>query len=125
VFLAFATLFPTFELRLYLVLPVQVRWLAILQVVLMGFSIVKNPMLFPFLLLGHLNYILFAGIPALRGRALMVKSAQRRKNFKAKLPDGGAFHTCTVCGRTDVSDPALEFRIGVDGEEYCEEHLPK
>jgi hypothetical protein len=56
----------------------------------------------------------------------MVESAQRRKRFNAaKEPEVGAFYTCAVCGRTDVSDPDLHFRVGEDGREFCEEHLPK
>jgi hypothetical protein len=30
-----------------------------------------------------------------------------------------------VCGRTEISDPELDFRMAADGEEYCEDHLPK
>jgi hypothetical protein len=28
-----------------------------------------------------------------------------------------------VCGKTEVSDPHGEFRVGADGKEYCEDHL--
>jgi hypothetical protein len=56
----------------------------------------------------------------------VIESGQRRKRFNAaKMPATEAFHTCKVCGKTDVSDPHAEFRIGKDGEEYCAEHLPE
>jgi hypothetical protein len=56
----------------------------------------------------------------------VLESAQRRRRFDAKKqPEGDAFHTCEVCGRTDVTDPRLEFRVGHDGKEYCVEHLPE
>jgi len=79
----------------------------------------------PFFLLAFANYLLFAGIPALRGGVRLAGAANRRKKFNAnKLPESEAFHRCATCGKTDASDPALEFRVGTDGEEYCEEHLP-
>lgn len=124
-FLAFATLFPKVEFMLFFILPVQVRFLAMIQVGLMVVMLVGQPWLAPLFLLGHLNYLLWAGIPALRGQARVMQSAQRRKGFNAKkLPKSEAFHRCANCGRTEISDPGLEFRIGADGEEYCDEHLP-
>ena len=62
----------------------------------------------------------------MRGQAKVMQAVQRRKGFNAKkLPKDEAFHVCAVCGKTEISDPALEFRIGTDGQEYCDEHLPK
>lgn len=125
-FLAFATVFPKFELRLYFVLPVQVRFLGMLQGLLILLSIFGRPVYVLFYLLALLNYLLWAAIPALRGQALMMQSAQRRRSFNAaKGPKDEAFHRCQVCNRTEVSDPVLEFRIGADGAEYCADHLPE
>lgn len=123
-FLSFATLFPKVEFLLFFILPVQVRFLAMIMVGFLALALIGNPLLFPLFLLGHLNYALWAGIPALKGRALVAQAAQRRRGFNAKkLPKEEAFHRCAVCGKTEISDPGLEFRIGKDGEEYCAEHL--
>ena len=125
-FLAFATLFPKVEFMMFFVIPVQVRFLAMIQAGLLVLTLLGDYRLFPLFLLGHLNYLLWAGIPAMRGQAKVMQSVQRRKGFNAKkLPKEEAFHVCVVCGRTEISDPALEFRIGADGQEYCGEHLPK
>ncbi|MES2658644.1 MAG: hypothetical protein V4689_08495 [Verrucomicrobiota bacterium] len=125
-FLAFATLFPTVEILLFLILPVQVRLLGILLGLGLVLTILKFPILLPFFLLTFANYFIWAGIPALRGTARVLDAAKRRKNFNAaKLPASDAFHTCIICKKTDVSDPHMEFRIGTDGEEYCDEHLPQ
>ena len=125
-FLAFATLFPRVELRLMMILPVQVRFLGMLQAAVVVLTILGNLLLAPFFLLAFLNYILFAGIPAMRGQARVIQSTGRRRDFnKSKLPKEEAFHRCKVCDRTEISDPSLEFRIGTDGEEYCDEHLPQ
>jgi hypothetical protein len=123
-FFAFATLFPKVEFLMFFILPVQVRFLAWLQAILLVISVIGNLWLLPFYLLGYANYIFWAGIPALRGTARVIESAQRRKRFNAaKAPADDAFHTCETCGRTDISDPRLEFRVGRDGKEYCVDHL--
>jgi hypothetical protein len=123
-FLAFATLYPTVTFLVLFVIPVQVKYLAWIQGGLMILSCLGNIVLLPFFLLSFANYLIWAGIPALRGQAKVVESAQRRKRFLAqKTPVDAAFHQCAKCGKTDLSDPALEFRVGKDGQEYCEEHL--
>lgn len=125
-FFAFATLFPKVEFLMFFILPVQVRFLAMIQAGLMVLAALGDLMLFPFFLMGCANYLVFAGLPALRGTARLIESGQRRRLFnQAKEPEGQAFHTCHVCGRTDLTDPHLEFRVGRDGREYCAEHLPE
>ncbi len=123
-FFAFATLYPRMELMIMFILPVQIRWLAI---VLGGFllvGIVPQPWYIGFLLLGFANYILWAAVPAWRGRSLAADPFKRKKKFeKNKLSADDAFHECAVCGRTEISDPDLHFRMAEDGQEFCEEHL--
>jgi hypothetical protein len=124
-FLAFCTVFPKVEVRLMLILPIQVRYLGMLMAGGILLTVIKAPILLPFFLVALANYFLWAAIPALRGTARLIESGKRRKNFNAaKAPRAEAFHTCAVCKKTDVSDPHAEFRIGTDGEEYCASHLP-
>ncbi len=125
-FFAFATLFPRVEFLMFFILPVQVRFLAYIQAAFLVLGVLGDWRMLPFFLLGYANYLVWAGIPALRGRAMVMEAAQRRRKFQAaKEPGDEAFHSCEVCGRSDVSDPGLEFRVGADGHEYCEEHLPE
>jgi hypothetical protein len=125
-FFAFATLFPRHEFLMFLVIPVQVRWLAILGGGLLVFGVIGAPIYIGFLLLGFANYLMWAAIPALRGQTQGVKSVARKRKFEEhKIDEGEAFHRCKVCGRTEVSDPELEFRMAADGEEYCVDHLPE
>ena len=125
-FLAFATLFPRVEILLMFFLPVQVRFLGMLEGFTILMMVISMPVLLPFILLAFANYVVFAGIPAIRGTARIIGSVQRRKRFNsAKGPASEAFHTCAACERTDATDPGLEFRVGGDGREYCEEHLPE
>lgn len=125
-FFAFATLFPRMEFLMFFILPVQVRFLAMFQAAMMAISVFSNWLLLPFFLLSCANYLIWAGIPALRGTARVIESKQRRKRFNAaKEPDEQSFHSCERCDRTEVTDPQLEFRVGPDGREYCAEHLPE
>ena len=125
-FFAFATLFPRVEFLLFFVVPMQIRFLAWIQAAGLVLMVFGDWMLAPIILLGNANYLLFAGIPALRGTALVLESSRRRRRFNAASePDSEAFHTCASCNRTDVTDHDLEFRVGHDGREYCEEHLPR
>jgi hypothetical protein len=121
-FIAFATLFPRTEILLFLIIPIQVRFLGMFVAGLVVLSAISQPILLPFYLLAYANYFAWAGIPTLRGTARLIESGKRKKAFHAVSE---AFHTCVVCKKTDVSDPQLEFRIGADGEEYCTDHLPE
>lgn len=123
-FLAFATLFPKVEFLVFFVLPVQVRFLAWIQAAGLVLAAWGDWRLVPFFLLGYANYLVFAGWPALRGTARIMEAAQRKRRFNAaKTPATAAFHACVTCGRTDVTDAHLEFRVGRDGREYCLDHL--
>lgn len=124
-FFAFATLFPKVEFLLFFILPVQIRFLAWFQGAGLILTALADLRLVPFFLLGYANYLIFAGMPALRGTARIMDATQRKKRFQAgRATESLAFHTCATCERTELSDPGLEFRVGLDGREYCDEHLP-
>ena len=125
-FFAFATLFPKHEFLMFFILPVQVRWLGILLGGLLVLGVLGTPLYLGYLVLGFSNYLLWAAVPAMRGRARIVEATARRKKFeKKKASADETFHRCTECGATEVSDKDLEFRIAEDGREYCEDHLPE
>ncbi|MCX6874136.1 MAG: hypothetical protein NTW21_10060 [Verrucomicrobia bacterium] len=123
-FFAFATLFPRVEFRLMFILPVRVSFLAMLGAMRLLWPTFKTPLWLLFLVLIFANYLLWAGLPALRGKAREVAAGKRRGLFKAaKATVENAFHRCEICGKTEVSDPHGDFRVGRDGKEYCEDHL--
>jgi len=100
-------------------------------------------MLFPhnlFPLVGVANFLLFAGKdvvnllpPAIRPNYRYVrKRTPKAVNSRGPIPFSSAkqaasyTHRCTVCGRTDVSDPNLEFRYcsRCNGYHcYCQDHI--
>ena len=124
-FLAFCTYFPRYEFRLFFFIPVQVRflgWLALGMLVLSVFSFPPNLFLVLPTLLPYGIWVL----PAfLRDRSNLAAASRRRNKFEGKkTPEAEPFHRCSVCQRTEKSDPHLDFRTYPDGTEYCVHHLP-
>ncbi|MEN9974112.1 MAG: hypothetical protein RLZZ282_118 [Verrucomicrobiota bacterium] len=120
-FFAFATLFPKVEFLLFFIFPVQVRFLAWIQAAVLALTVATHIGLTPYFLLGYANFLIFAGIPAMRGTA----AGQKRRLARESGPVDEAFHTCRACDRTDVTHRELDFRVDRDGHEYCQDHLPE
>ena len=114
IFLAFAALYPEYQIMLFLVIPVRVKWLALFTWCLYGVMFVAalasgRPLQALLIVAAVLNWLLFfwrellvrvRGMP--RGTAKVTSRQLREKE--------AAFHTCTACGVTDKGDPKMEFR---------------
>ena len=129
-FLAFATLYPENEVRIFFILPIKVKYLAIAQAVLYIVLIFFNH--FPQNLLpivAFLNYLLYFWQPLLRLVRRRSFETKNRIDFKAKsksIKKRGYLHRCVVCGKTDASHPETEFRycsLCKSYACYCEEHI--
>ena len=126
VFLAFAFLFPDFELYIMFLLPVKIKWMALLTWIGYGFTLLFGEWLSRFLVLASVaNYLLFFGKDIIDrvkvGRRRMAVQAAR---LKVKEPPYN--HRCTICGITDKTNPSMDFRYcskcaGARG--FCTEHL--
>jgi hypothetical protein len=125
IFLAFAFLFPDFEILLFFILPVKIKWLALLTWVTVGFSFLIGPGMTRLVVAASLaNFFLFLGPEIYRKLRYGAKTMQNRVTRIAEAEK--AFHTCTTCGKTDKTHPTLEFRYcpkckGSPG--YCTEHI--
>ena len=125
IFLAFAYLNPDFELLLFFILPVKIKWLAYLTwAVFTYFFVAGSWSTRAMIAAGTLNFFLFFG----GDMWLRIRGAGRRqvKRQQAKIEAGKATHTCAVCGLTDLEDPKMQFRYcskcaGKRG--YCMDHL--
>ena len=126
VFLAFAAIFPDFVIQLFFLLPVKIKWLALLTWIGYFFALVFGAWTTRLLVLASMgNFLVFFGKDILYrlriGRRSMALQA-RRISQKPKP----YFHRCTVCGITDQSHPQAQFRYcrQCDGQHgYCMEHL--
>lgn len=132
IFLACASIMPDYQLLLYGIIPIKMKWLAILYVVLLAVDAVQGGLIIRIVIIASLlNFIIFFFCNRnLRGHS--PKQAARRKKFQKQISRpqnqyaGGAKHRCAVCGRTELDDPTLEFRYcsKCNGNyEYCQEHL--
>ena len=118
---AFASLFPNQELMLFFVLPVKMKWIAWLAAGMMMFQVMDSPLLLIVFVPGHLNY-LFAFVPYyLREFKHSSKVADRRARFAAGSAAAAAFfHQCSVCKKTEIDNPQLDFRVLDSGDEICD-----
>ncbi len=128
-FFAFATVFPNLQIYVFLVIPVRVKWVALLSLAPTLLSFVAGPLAVKAaIVICLLNYLLFFGPAAVRGAQTGREQQRRRVKFQAATtgPTDDALHRCAVCKRTERDGADLEFRVsGRDGQEYCLEHLPK
>ena len=135
--LTFATRFPDSQFLIFFIIPIKAWFLGLVYLVLIGIEVYNLTALFPhnlFPLVALGNYLLFAGkdvlnlFPFIRRRPK--KAATQKKTgtipFTPKQATPNYTHKCTVCGRTDVSNPELEFRYCSRCEGYhcyCEDHI--
>jgi membrane associated rhomboid family serine protease len=152
-FLAYATMYPQSEFLLFFIIPVKAWIFALVDLGITLYSVISLTALglFPyslFPLVALMNYFLFFGKDVLNVfpvswranfRRLFRKKAKASKTAKTiPFPTAGSYqasvasvkapytHKCTICGKTDVSDPQLEFRYcsRCNGYHcYCEEHI--
>ena len=149
-FLGYATLYPDARFLLFFIIPVKAWIFAVIDLGLMVYGLILYP--FPYNLFSVIalaNYFLFFGkdvvnVFPLSWRANAARLFRKKKKKKADapkvipFPTAGSYeasvakvkapytHCCTVCNRTDVTNPELEFRYcsRCSGYRcYCEDHI--
>ncbi len=149
-FLGYATLYPDAQFLLLFIIPVKAWIFAVVDLALVVFGLIAYP--FPanlFSVISLANYFLFFGkdvvnVLPISWRANASRLFRKKKKVQkgeaktVPFPTAGSYqasvatvkapymHRCTVCGRTDVSNPELEFRYcsRCNGYYcYCEEHI--
>jgi hypothetical protein len=128
VFLAFAFLNPDFELMIFFILPVKIKWLALLQAAFYGYALIAGRWPVRLAVLASVgNFLVFFTGDILR----WMKTGRRRMEHRAKQAaareaEDQPRHRCRICGKTERSHPQMDFRYcsKCAGEEcYCSEHL--
>ena len=140
IFLIIATYYGEMQVLLFFVVPIKMKWMAIVDVVLVLVDA------FPWFRAGLwvvglafipsiVNYFIFTWpfwsmkLGVVRRQAdpqvINFKRARRQAEKKAK-ETGGYLHKCAVCGVTDAIEPSMEFRYcsKCDGYHcYCANHI--
>ena len=129
IFLAFAVSYPDMELLLYFIIPIKMKWMAIVYAVFILYDFIAGNFISRVTIAASLlNFVVFF-LSTKKGYS--PKQQMRKKKYqKQSRPhmtySNGARHRCAVCGRTELDDPNLEFRFcsKCNGNyEYCQDHL--
>lgn len=143
--LIYATTNPESQFTVFFIIPVKAWVMALIYLVLVFASIfnLSYPvMYFPhnlFPLVALANYLLFAGKDIANLLPFSLRVKLRRKKKQKSVPVGEPIpfrkpnqeqpdynHRCTYCGRTDKTNPELEFRYCSRCAGYhcfCQEHI--
>jgi membrane associated rhomboid family serine protease len=102
-FFAFATLFPDYEIRLFFVLPVKVKWLGLLSGAFVAYQLaVGGTSTRVAITVVFANYLLFfAGhiMGLLKGRRTLVRQAARRAEQRPRATEREEdARVCAICG---------------------------
>ncbi|MBE5891452.1 MAG: hypothetical protein E7282_10885 [Lachnospiraceae bacterium] len=145
-----ALIFPDGEVRLWFILPLRMRWIFWITLAelayeifyvaraVWGLRILYNNLVIVLLIGAYVAEIIFALLNLLifylaSKNRLTHRQKQRRREFQQQFrqaeprPGSGiARHKCAICGRTELTNPELDFRYCSKckgGYEYCNEHL--
>ena len=143
IFLAYAATFPDYEVLLFFILPIKVKFLGIIYGAMLVYQFIvgygTSSALFYYNLgirfvitASLLNFVVFFFTSRRKVRRGPIRitrqQAAKQQSFRHEAKKSGSItrHKCAVCGRTDETNPELEFRFcsKCNGNyEYCQDHL--
>jgi hypothetical protein len=125
IFLAFAYLFPDFQIMLFFILPVKVKWIALVTWIFYFVRFAFGDGLTKMLIIASvLNFLLFFGLEILQ----RMKQGRRRmvRKMGVLATNDEAINRCVICGVTEKTDRKMEFRycpVCVGTPCYCMVHM--
>lgn len=147
IFLAFAAMYPDMQVMLYFIIPIKMKWMAWVYVAILAFNLIDTfrsvytyygmamaiwvtAITLVTVVMSLLNFLIFF-LSSRNFKRYSPHEVHRRQQFKQQMREprpgsGITKHKCAVCGRTEVSNPELEFRFCSKCEgnyEYCQDHL--
>ncbi len=138
-FFAYAVFYPDQRVLLFFIIPIKIKWLALIDAGYFLLSIITNMIagsyfyaLLP--IVAVLNFLLFCYDDLMHLlRPYKTRNSKQAINFrkvaKQKRHDDAAHpyrHKCAVCGKTDAEFPSMEFRYCSRCSGYhcfCSEHI--
>ncbi len=152
-FLAMAVIFKEEVVLFALVVPMKMKWMAVVDAVFMLYEFIKYPFLYWRVII--ITCVVTFGIFWLINRnrtGRSISQIRRSRRFKKAVREGrvsnegeesmsrsghgkvitmrpsgkGPIHRCTICGRTEQDNPDLEFRYCskcAGNHEYCSDHI--
>lgn len=134
IYLAFACTFPNMQVLVFFLIPVKIKVIGIIYSLLLIYEFIAgygDAVLTTAnrIVIGAsmLNFIIFF-FTSRNMMHLSPKQMKRRQEYKRDVKKSTPItrHKCAICGRTEESNPELEFRFCSKCEgnyEYCQEHL--
>ena len=148
-FLSYATLFPDVHFLLFFIIPIKGWFFALFDLAIVVVDLFTLPFPYNFFsVISIANYFLFFGKDVLNviprswriNTSRLFRKSPKSQPQKPKIIqfDAGSYeaskaapaapytHRCSVCGRTDISHPDLEFRYCSRCKGYycyCEDHI--
>ena len=126
-FLAFAKIYPDYEILLFFVIPVKMKYMAMLNWAFIIFTVLTGDMSTRLIaIVSIINYFLFFGRDILTRTKSNRQVYNNRRKFQSEIPKDFTFHKCTTCGKTEKDDPNMDFRYCPECEgdyEYCMDHV--
>lgn len=135
IFLAFAATYPDMQVMLYFLIPLKIKWLALLDVAIIIYDFIRvnywaNRVA---IIASLLNFLIFfalsrkykSGATPVFTRQRPKKNTEPPKRFNPAT-GGITKHKCAICGRTENDGIDLEFRFCTKcngNYEYCQDHL--
>ena len=131
IFLGFALTFPEQEMLLFFIIPIKIKYLALLDVAYLVYQMIRSPY-------GAIRIQIVCSLASVVVLALLrFSSRNKRVQRQAKRPEvkkvvspaqtkKNYIHKCYICGQTDADNPDLEFRYCSKcsgNKEYCQNHL--
>ena len=128
IFLAYAATFPDYEVLLFFILPIKVKFLGIIYGAMLVYQFIvgygTSSALFYYNLgirfvitASLLNFVVFFFTSRRKVRRgpiqITRQQAAKQQSFRHEAKKSGSItrHKCAVCGRTDETNPELEFRV--------------
>jgi len=127
IFLAFAWLFPDFQILIFFILPVKVKWLGLVVWIWYAYTLLTGTWTDRAeVAAGTLNFVIFFHDDLLQwARTSQRKFARNIKQAPAR-DEMQPMHVCAVCGVTELSDRKMEFRycpLCTGTPAYCINHI--
>lgn len=142
IFLAFAAMYPNMSVMLYFLIPIKMKWMAILYGVITAIQFFSGTFATKVaIFMSLLNFIIFF-LGTRNFRNISPSEIRRKTAFKRSVENARAStgearytgdgkkvitkHKCAICGKTELDDENLEFRFcsKCNGNyEYCNNHL--
>lgn len=112
-FFAFATVFPDYQILIFFILPVRVKWLGLIAAAWILFQVAVGDLATRAAIgAAFLNYLLFFGahlVGLARGRRLAVRQTARRASFRPVAPVKSSGKVCALCGARQ--DDGADIRV--------------